>query len=298
MAWAAGLVPPGDPARACHRSPRRWNHKRPRFSLGVPHGVGPLPWPASWHRLSPLGRSMSSALLGCHGTLRRRRNLPSKRLPRAVSWRKTSPLEHSAASAGGCAVDRAEGDRFAFGAVPLGAFRGKYVVVGSKGGSSQHLTDHPWGVSGHACRGWLQGRSSRGPRNHLWGVPGRVCHGGPRRRTLPSLGFLPWPVSRRLMSPSGSSAPSGGCSCRGTLQGRRNLPSKRLPWPVSRQKMSPLGGSAPAASCHLPAVTCSQANSPDRNANLGAQDAELCDSDKSVFPNLLRPVQRGRQRSW
>ena len=232
MAWAAGLVPPGDPARACHRSPRRWNHKRPRFSLGVPHGVGPLPWPASWHRLSPLGRSMSSALLGCHGTLRRRRNLPSKRLPWPVSRQKMSPLEHSAASVGGCAVDRAEGDRFVLGAVPLGAFRGRYVVVGSKGGSS------------------------RGPRNHLWGVPGRVCHGGPRRRTLPSLGFLPWPVSRRLMSSSGSSAPSGGCSCRGTLQGRRNLPSKRLPWPVSRQKMSPLGGSAPAASCHLPAATC------------------------------------------
>lgn len=151
-----------------------------------------------------------------------------------------------------------------------------------------------------ASMSWLapRGGSSRGPRNHLWGVPGRVCHGGPRRRTLPSLGFLPWPVSRRLMSPSGSSAPSGGCSCRGTLQGRRNLPSKRLPWPVSRQKMSPLGGSAPAASCHLPAATCSQANSQDRNANLDAQDAELCDSDKSVFPNLLRPVQRGRQRSW
>lgn len=274
MAWAAGLVPPGDPACACHRSPRRWNHKRPRFSLGVPHGVGPLPWPASWHRLSPLGRSMSSALLGCHGTLRRRRNLPSKRLPRVVSWRKTSPLEHSAASAGGCAVDRAEGDRFAFGAVPLGAFRGKYVVVGSKGEAPEAR-----GITFGAFRD-------------------AYAMEGPRRRTLPSLGFLPWPVSRRLMSPSGSSAPSGGCSCRGTLQGRRNLPSKRLPWPVSRQKMSPLGGSAPAASCQLPAVTCSQANSQDRNANLDAQDAELCDSDKSVFPNLLRPVQRGRQRSW
>lgn len=148
MAWAAGLVPPGDPACACHRSPRRWNHKRPRFSLGGPHGVGPLPWPASWHRLSPLGRSMSSALLGCHGTLRRRRNLPSKRLPRVVSWRKTSPLEHSAASAGGCAVDRAEGDRFVLGAVPLGAFRGKYVVVGSKGGELPRPEESPLGRSG------------------------------------------------------------------------------------------------------------------------------------------------------
>lgn len=99
MAWAAGLVPPGDPACACHRSPRRWNHKRPRFSLGGPHGVGPLPWPASWHRLSPLGRSMSSALLGCHGTLRRRRNLPSKRLPWPVSRQKMSPLGGSAPAA-------------------------------------------------------------------------------------------------------------------------------------------------------------------------------------------------------
>ena len=157
MAWAAGLVPPGDPARACYRSPRRWNHKRPRFSLGVPHGVGPLPWPASWHCLSPLGRSMSSALLGCHGTLRRRRNLPSKRLPRAVSWRKTSPLEHSAASAGGCAVDRAEGDRFVLGAVPLGAFRGKYVVVGSKGGELPTSDRSPLGRF-RPCVSWLAPR--------------------------------------------------------------------------------------------------------------------------------------------
>lgn len=157
-----------------------------------------------------------------------------------------------------------------------------------------------------------------------WCVLSRARHGTPRGRRNRARKGLPWPGSRRKPSPSGGPVPPGGCGCRGTPRRRRNLPRIRRPWAVSRRKPSPSDRFAASAgrpcrrssrgrsprspglpSSKRPAApgirrraTRSHLNSPDRNANLDAQQAELCDSDKSVFPNLLRPVQRGRQRSW
>ena len=171
-----------------------------------------------------------------------------------------------------------EGDRLGLWAISLGVSRAMHVMERPKG-KAPASGKSPLGCSSSHVPRDAPGANALTVRDSpLAGVAASVV----------SLGFsrVTWQARLPREVP------------RGTDSALETSPLVRL-----AAKTVPLGRSR--ATCHLPSATChpvaaisSQANSPDRNANLGAQDAELCDSDKSVFPNLLRPVQRGRQRSW
>ena len=176
-----------------------------------------------------------------------------------------------------------EGDRLGLWAVSLGVSRAMHVMERPKG-KAPASGKSPLGCSSsHVPRDAPGGECSDSPRFSLGRCRGvgrlpRVlpCHlaGAPAARSPEGDGFCPRNVS--LGPPRGENRPPRAVSCH----------------------LLPATCHLPPATCHPVAAISSQANSPDRNANLGAQGAELCDSDKSVFPNLLRPVQRGRQRSW
>ena len=74
-------LPRGVPSHACRGGPRGRGPCPRELSLGVPRDADCHPWAGSRRRPSPLGRSVPSARLGCHGTRRGRRNRPRIRRP-------------------------------------------------------------------------------------------------------------------------------------------------------------------------------------------------------------------------
>lgn len=177
---------------------------------------------------------MSSAMRGCHETRQRRRILPPETSPLGCSAAKTVPLGRSRAT---CRIHMSRkaprGTNSGFGLSPL---------------------ECP-----EPCMSWDAPREKPQHLANLpWAVPVRMCRGMRRGRMLGQSEILPWPVSRRRSSPSGSPVSPGRRACREKSRGGRILPPKRLPWPASRRKPSPSGGLVPPATCYLPPATCHQ----------------------------------------